>query len=326
MAMVSMSKLLADARRGGYAVCYCEAWSLESFQAEVEAAEEARSPVIAGFNGGFLMHPGQKRAENLSFYAGLGSSLAKARVPAALILNESKSLTQIEEAIDLGFNAVMVENEGIEMDDYRRLVQQVVAKARPNGVSVEAQAWHLADASSQGRAEPTTPEGARAFVEETGIDALGVAVGNVHIMMTEESLPLDLSALAEIGKAVSVPLVLHGGTGISFEDARRSVRLGVAKVNFGTGLKQAYLAAIAEKPATYHEPMSPHPFIGMGGENDILIAGRGGRKAQMPRSDTGVGFIRKGRKSSGNRNYPRHVAISFHSAGRRETAITGQFR
>src|ERR1035441_1112159 len=102
----------ADARQGGYAVCYCEAWSLESFQAEVEAAEEARSPVIAGFNGGFLMHPGRKRAENLSFYSGLGSSLEKARVPAALILNESKSLAQIEEAIDLGFNAVMVENEG----------------------------------------------------------------------------------------------------------------------------------------------------------------------------------------------------------------------
>ena len=95
MAMVSMSELLADARQRGYAVCYCEAWSLESFQAEVEAAEEARSPVIAGFNGGFLMHPGRKRAENLSFYSGLGSSLEKARVPAALILNESKSLARL---------------------------------------------------------------------------------------------------------------------------------------------------------------------------------------------------------------------------------------
>src|ERR1039458_1602589 len=65
-------------------------------------------------------------AKNLSFYAGLGTSLAKARVPAALLLNESKSLAQIEEAIDLGFNAVMVENEGFELDDYRRMVRQVV--------------------------------------------------------------------------------------------------------------------------------------------------------------------------------------------------------
>ena len=166
--MVPMSKLLADAKRGGYAVCYCEAWSFESFQAVVEAAEEERSPIIAGFNGGFLMHPGRKRAENLSFYAGLGLSLEKARVPAALLLNELKSLDQIEEAIDLGFNAVMVENEGFALDEYRHLVKKVVAKAHRSGVSVEAQVGHLADASSNGRAEPTSPAPARAFVEETG--------------------------------------------------------------------------------------------------------------------------------------------------------------
>jgi ketose-bisphosphate aldolase len=268
-----MSKLLADAQQDGYAVCYCEAWNFESFQAVVEAAEEERSPIIAGFNGGFLMHSGRKHAENLNSYAGLGLSLSKARVPAALILNESTSLPQIEEAIDLGFNAIMVENEGFELDDYRHLVRQVVSKAHRSGVSVEAQVGHLTDASSNGHAEPTTPKGARAFVEETGIDALGVAVGNGHIL-TEGHLPLDLQALAEIGKAVPVPLVLHGGTGIPLEDAGRSVQLGVAKVNYGTGLKQAYLAALTEKLATYREPMSPHPFVGMGGKNDILVAGR----------------------------------------------------
>src|ERR1035437_5573230 len=178
MPLVSMSRLLADAKRGGYAVCYCESWSLESFQAVVEAAEEENSPIIAGFNGGCLMHSGRKRAENLTYYAGLGLSLAKARVPAALLFNESFSLAQIEEAIDLGFNAVMVENEGFELNDYRRLVRQVVAKAHRSGVSVEAQVGHLADASSNGHAQSTTPNAAAAFVEETGIDALGVAVGN----------------------------------------------------------------------------------------------------------------------------------------------------
>jgi fructose/tagatose bisphosphate aldolase len=110
-------------------------------------------------------------------------------------------------------------------------------------------------------------------VEETEVDALGVAVGNVHILTTG-NIPLNLQALAEIGKAVSVPLVLHGGTGIPLADAAHCVRLGVAKVNFGTGLKQAYLAALREKLARYREPMSPHPFIGMGGEDDILVAGR----------------------------------------------------
>jgi ketose-bisphosphate aldolase len=279
-AMDSMKKLLLDARQGGYAVCYCEAWSLESFQAVVEAAEEERSPIIAGFNGGFLMHPGRKCAENLKFYAGLGLTLEKARVPAALLLNESKSLDQIAEAIDLGFNAVMVENEGFAPDEYRHLVKKVVRKAHPSGVSVEAQVGHLADASSEKtHAEPTTPADARAFVEETEIDALGIAVGNVHIL-TKGHKPLDLATLKEIGAAVPVPLVLHGGTGIRLDDAVRSVQLGVAKVNYGTGLKQAYLAALKEKLAAYQVPMSPHPFIGMGGESDVLVAGREAVKAK----------------------------------------------
>jgi len=267
----------------------------------VEAAEEERSPIIAGFNGGFLMHPGRKRPENLTYYASLGLSLAKARVPAVLLFNESATLAQIEEAIDLGFNAVMVENEGFELDDYRRLVRQVVAKAHRSGVSVEAQVGHLADASANGHAEPTTAEAARAFVEETEIDALGVAVGNVHIL-TKGNAPLDLRALAAIGQAVSVPLVLHGGTGIPLEDAARCVQLGVAKVNFGTGLKQAYLAALREKLAKYREPMSPHPFIGMGGEDDILVAGREGVKLKCQELLRAYGSAGKAEIDGGERS------------------------
>lgn len=268
-----MSTLLADARRAGYAVCYCESWSLESFQAVVEAAEEESSPIIAGFNGGFLMHQGRRQPENLAFYAGLRLALTKSPVPASLLFNESISLAQIREAIDLGFNAVMVDNEGLLFPEYLRLVQQVVAHAHAYGVSVEAQAGRLAGGGLNHHAEPTTPESARAFVADTGVDALGVAIGNVHIL-TQGHAPLDFIALAEIAQAVSVPLVLHGGTGISPADAARCVRAGVAKVNFGTGLKQAYLGALREKVSRYQEPMSPHPFIGMGGPDDVLLAGR----------------------------------------------------
>jgi fructose/tagatose bisphosphate aldolase len=72
---------------------------------------------------------------------------------------------------------------------------------------------------------------------------------------------------------VKIPLVLHGGTGIPLESAQDCIRLGVAKVNYGTVLKQAYLEAIREKLAAYRVPMSPHPFLGMGGKEDILVAG-----------------------------------------------------
>ncbi len=170
--------------------------------------------------------------------------------------------------------------KALKPDAYLELVKKVVAKAHAKGVTVEAQVGHLADASGGTEAEPTNPDEARAFVNATNIDALGVAVGNVHIL-TSGKRSLDLSALKNIQAAVEIPLVLHGGTGIPLELAPQCIELGVAKVNFGTGLKQAYLQAIRENLAHYKEPMSPHPFLGMGGEHDILNAGRAAVKAEV---------------------------------------------
>lgn len=84
---------------------------------------------------------------------------------------------------------------------------------------------------------------------------------------------MDLRAPGRIREAVKIPLVLHGGTGIPLDLAQDFIRLGVDKVNFGTVLKQAYLEAVREKPEAYQAPMSPHPFLGMGGSQDIIVAG-----------------------------------------------------
>jgi ketose-bisphosphate aldolase len=280
MPLISMKEMLEDALKRGYAACYCESWNLESLQAVVEAAEAEKSPIIAGFNGGFLLRSGQTTLEQLGYYASLRAALGRAKVPVTFLLNESDSLEQLTQAIDLGFDAVMPENEALPKVEYLRLVKQVVEKAHAKGVTVEAQVGHLADASGGTEAEPTDPEIAQAFVSVTNIDALGVAVGNVHIL-TSGKRSLDLEALEKIHAAVEIPLVLHGGTGIPLELAPRCIELGVAKVNFGTVLKQAYLAAIREKLAKYQEPMSPHPFLGMGGENDLMVAGREAVKAEV---------------------------------------------
>ena len=275
-----MKDMLENARKEGYAACYCESWNLESLQAVVEAAEAEKSPIIAGFNGGFLLRSGQTTFEQLGYYASLRTALSRARIPVTFLLNESDSLEQIEQGIDLGFDAVMPENEALSKEEYVVLVKQVVEKAHAKSVTVEAQVGHLANASGGTKAEPTGPEAAREFVCATNIDALGVAVGNVHIL-TSGKRSLDLSALEKIQAVVEIPLVLHGGTGIPLELAPRCIQLGVAKVNFGTGLKQAYLAAIRQKLANYKEPMSPHPFLGMGGENDLLVAGRDAVRAEV---------------------------------------------
>ena len=83
MPVVSLSGMLANARAGGYAVCYCESWNLESLQSVVDAAEECHSPIVAGFNGGFLRHRSRARPEDLSYYAGLRFALERSPVPVA---------------------------------------------------------------------------------------------------------------------------------------------------------------------------------------------------------------------------------------------------
>jgi ketose-bisphosphate aldolase len=273
MPLITMKEMLAQARRGGYAVTYCESWSLESLQAVVEAGEAEKAPIIVGFNGGFLGHPGRSKPEDLRYYSCFAPVLEKCQVPVAFLLNESDDFAQMERAIELGFNAVMVENENLELSTYHEMVKRVVKLAHARGVSVEAQVGHLPNASGHGGGEATDPATARAFVAETGIDALGVAVGNVHIL-TEGSKPINGRALDTLRDAVPVPLVLHGGTGIPMEALPSLPRLGVAKVNYGTTLKQVYLEAIRQKLSAYHIPMSPHPFLGMGGPEDILVAGR----------------------------------------------------
>lgn len=282
MPLVSMTQLLSDACRGGYAVCYCEAWNLESLQAVLQAAEEARSPIIAGFNGSFLIHPDRSGPECLSYYAGMGLAFETCSVPVAFLLNETDDFSQIEQAILKGFNAVMVENERLGLKEYRQLVQKVVHLAHSQGIAVEAQIGRLHDGRDgvHRKGEVTDAALAQDFVEQTGIHALAVSVGNVHVL-TQGKASIDLAALEKIHAAVRIPLVLHGGTGFPQELASEVMARGVAKFNFGTVLKQVYLTALREKLAEYREPSDPHPFVGMGGSQDILVAARDAMKKKI---------------------------------------------
>ena len=294
MPLVAMNEMLADAKGGGYAVCYCESWNLESLQAVVEGAEELQSPVIVGFNGGFLMHPSRSKPENLAFYAGMASTVRNASVPVSLILNESDDFSQMASGIDLGFNAVMVESHHLGFEDYKALVKKVVAFGRNRGVFVEGQIGELPHGWNgvKGNGVLTDPRIAKLFVEETQVQALSVSIGNVHIM-TKGKAAVDLEALRRIREAVDVPLVVHGGTGFPAESAARVIELGVTKFNFGTTLKQAYLAAVREKMADYHEPMNPHLFLGMGGPEDIMVAGREAVKVRVKELIQQYGFAGK---------------------------------
>ncbi len=270
--LVPFNQLLADARSGGYAVGYFECWDIYSFEAVVEAAEAEDAPVMLGI-GGVMMEPGWFDGGGLERLAAVGLEVARAaKTPAAFLLNEVQTLGQIGRGLRAGFNAVMLDSSGLPYVEHVRLTRQVVALARAIGAAVEAELGALPDASgelSAGSGRPTDPTEAARFVAETGVDALAVSVGNVHVLARGEAT-IDFDRLAALREAVPVPLVIHGGTGFPAAAIPQAVGLGVAKVNFGTALKSAFLAGLADAVRTLPPHLSAHQTIGSRKETDVL--------------------------------------------------------
>jgi ketose-bisphosphate aldolase len=275
MPLESIDVLMGQAIAGGYALGYFESWNLESLQGVIDAAEETRSPVIIGFNGDFLSGPDRLASERLSWYGALGKAAAKsASVPCGLIFNECPSDDWVRQAVTAGFNLVMPADPVAGFNEYEDRVAVLTRFAHDHEVAVEAEVGELpceALESGPTHGMMTDPGRAAQFVSATGVDLLAVSVGNVHIKLNG-TLGLDLSRLEGIQKRVGVPLVLHGGTGIATDSLRAAIALGVAKVNFGTYLKQRYLRAVRE--AIGRECVDPHRLLGRGGPEDILVAGR----------------------------------------------------
>jgi ketose-bisphosphate aldolase len=276
MPLEAIGPMMRRALEGGYAVGYFESWNLESLQGVLDAAEEANSPVILGFNGAFLCTPRQA-PERLAWYGGLGRAAAESSsVPCGLIFNECPRDDWVVAAMGEGFNLVMLADPGAAYTDMVHRVAAVTRLAHSREIAVEAEVGELplgtGDVGQHAKGGALTdPAMAAEFVAATGIDLLAVSVGNVHVRTDGEG-GLDLRLLEEIRRRVPVPLVLHGGTGIAEEALRQAIARGVAKVNFGTYLKQRYVAAVRE--ALGRESRDPHRQLGMGGPEDVLVAGR----------------------------------------------------
>lgn len=307
MSLESIRDLMRAAQAGGYAVGYFESWNLESLQGAMDAAEETHSPIILGFNGDFLSGPERQTRERLPLYAALGRAAAEtASVPCGLIFNECPRDEWVRDAIALGFNLVMPADPAAPIAEYTRRVETLTRLAHQRGVWVEAELGELpcglpAPAPAPALRNPkslpdpprreqageirnpcpqigrraksklTDPDQAAAFVTATGVDVLAVSAGNVHIKLKGEQA-LDMERLRAIRKRVSIPLALHGGTGIAADSLREAIKLGVTKVNYGTYLKQRYLLAI--RAALNRDEANPHELLGIGGKKDIMVVGR----------------------------------------------------
>lgn len=259
--LATLQDILGKARKEKYAVGLFNTVNLEMAKGVLKAAEEAGSPVIIG------------TAEVLLPYAGLEElapmlvSLAdQAAVPVVLHYDHGLTAECIKKAISLGFTSVMYDCSSLPYEENCRLVADMVKYAHERGVSVEAELGHVGanDGSAEGEGADdhsiyTEPLQAKHYAEVTGADALAVAIGTAH--GPYKSTPkLDFDRLKEISSIVSVPLVLHGGSGLSDDDFRRTIENGIAKINIFTDINTACARAAYEnfKDGTGMTDLMPH--------------------------------------------------------------------
>jgi len=271
--------MLAHAKKEGYAVGYFEAFNMDAMLAVLSAAEQVNSPVIIGFGGQFLSSRKRTAAEDIYLYGAVALEAAKrSKVPTTVMLNEADHLPMIFEGMQAGFNAVMYQKPGEDFQETRRITRELCEAAHDLGIDVESEVGDLpmADISSGTctAGEKTDPGIALEFAEYTGIDALAVAIGNVHLLEDGKS-NLDFELLRYLNAQSPVPLVMHGGTGVSDEEMKKAVSLGIVKVNVGTALKRAYINAVGRFYLDMDvSKVDPHVTIGWGGEEDMLSCGR----------------------------------------------------
>lgn len=279
MSLIPFPDLMAEAERGRYAVGYFESWNLESLLAVADAAEAVRSPVILGFSGIYIPHPDRVVRDRLAPYAALGLEVARSlSVPCCLLFNESPHLDWVYESIDLGFNLTMFSDEEMSAAEQAAIARQVVARAHPAEVAVEAEMSSLAGLSEALSAAPpdlhlTDPVAAAAFVAETGIDALAVNIGQAHLHGRGQ-LRLDFERLAALRRAVPVPLVLHGATSVARDDLAAAARAGIGKINVGSVIKRAFFEATRRTCLAAGESYNPYDVLGSGFATDVLATGR----------------------------------------------------
>lgn len=243
MSFVPMSDLVGKAYRGGYAVPAFCAWNAEVIEAVLATAEKLRSPVILMSGPGEfpVLAPGPMSAVAYAL-------AARHDVPAALHLDHGDSLEMVRACVEARYTSVMLDFSARPLEENIEALRQVVAMSRPRGITVEGELGKIGradDASAEGGAASafTDPAEASDYVRRTGVDLLAVSVGNKHGFYRGDP-HLEFGLLSELRSAVSVPLVMHGGTGIPEKDIRRSVELGIAKVNVASELVHGFRGSL----------------------------------------------------------------------------------
>ncbi len=241
--LVTMNEILAPAKAGGYGVGFFNAVNVEMARAIIETAEALRAPVMVGTAEVLL--PAMP-LENVADY--LIPMARRASVPVCVHYDHGLTFTKCMQALQLGFTSVMYDCSTQSYESNVEKVAEMVRICHAMGVTVEGELGHVGDNEGAGKLENpsdvyTDPASAEDFVRRTGVDALAVAVGNAH---GAYKFPpkLDFDRIETIAARTNLPLVLHGGSGLSDSDFRTAVARGVCKVNIFTDLDRAGRAGV----------------------------------------------------------------------------------
>lgn len=243
MPLVNLRTVLEKARRERYAVGNFDVFNVEMVRGILDAAEETRSPVILAYGEAF-----EELAPMECFAPVMLGMARRSTVPVCVHLDHAVGYELILRAVHAGFTSVMNDASDKPLPRNVETTRKVVEVCRVFDVSVEAELGHvsgLGDLYENDESIYTDVREAASFAKETGIDALAVAIGTVHGVYKEEPR-LNFERLQEIRAAVDVPLVLHGGSGLSPDDFRRTIEYGICKVNIFTDLTLAAMRRIRE--------------------------------------------------------------------------------
>lgn len=263
MTLAGTRDLIDAAVRGGRAVPSFNVIGLEHAEAIVAGADRADAGVLLQISENAVKyHRGMMRP----LVAACRELAASARSPIAIHLDHFESASLIDQAIalgsDFGIGSLMIDASTLPYDENRAATADAAARGQVAGLWIEAELGEVG--GKDGAHAPgvrTDPAEASRFASDTGVDGLAVAVGSSHAM-TEQTARLDLDLIRRLADAVSVPLVLHGSSGVADETLREAVAAGIRKVNVGTGLNVAFSSEVRANLASNPATTDPRKYLG----------------------------------------------------------------
>jgi len=262
MPLVATAELMRDAVGAERGIGAFNVIHLETAEAIAAAADEAGHPVILQLSQNCVAYHGALEPIALAMLA-----VARAAVqPVAVHLDHAEDPELAKQAIGLGFGSIMYDGSLLDYADNVAMTREITGYAHERGAYVEAE---LGAIGGKGGAHTpgvrTDPDEATRFVEATGVDALAVAVGSEHAM-TDRSATLDLELIAALRARLSVPLVLHGSSGVADEQLVAAIRVGMTKINVSTHLNATFTAAIADHLREHPGIVDSRMYVGAGRE------------------------------------------------------------